>query len=762
MRPLLLLLIFLTVAPAIAQNIAREQPAAIIGSVKDNAQNRIPGIHIIIDGLQQGAVSDNKGNYELTNIKSGNYILEISGIGYQTIKETISLKAGQRLRLNIVMAETTKTLNEVVVTGQHSPQSARNSVYKVRTIDKKRLEQQGANNLQDVLANELNIRFSRDNALGTSGLSIQGITGQNVKVLINGVPMVGRSGVSNEIDINQININTIERIEIVEGPMAVNFGADALAGVINIITKKGTGKKLALDFTLQEETVERHYSFFDEGIHNANLSIGTHITNKFYVQAEGRINQFGGWVGDTASYTDRNRQWLPKKQYFGGALMRYTAEDFSINYRVDYLNEVISNLGVINDLDPNREPFAADREFITHRGMHQLQADWQLGKWLLNPVLSFTDYQRGTEAFTTFVESELENNRREIQNTFYKTLFFRNTASLNALSWGSLQLGVDASFDQGGGSTLSTGEKQANDIAFFASSEIKLSSKLAARAGVRYGYNSLYTVQPSPSINLKYDATAKTQIRVGYGRGFRVPSLRELYHEFIDSNHNLIGNPELSPEYSHNINADVTHTFSGVNLTTAIAGFYNHINDRITFFTPQESNAATTYFNLEEFRSTGATFTAKWQNKHWNLSSGATYIGRYQRLNAEADVPGFIFNWEANTVLSYKLPVWQTTFSGFYKFNGPLRDYRLTDPDGDGESSPELVGIDGFHLLDFSINQKIGASLSCTIGARNLLNVTAINNSTSDGTHSGVGGMASVGYGTSYFLRINYQFKTNK
>ncbi len=480
------------------------------------------------------------------------------------------------------------------------------------------------------------------------------------------------------------------------------------------------------------------------------------------MQAEGRINQFGGWVGDTETYTDRNRQWHPKQQYFGGGLMRYATEDFAIHYRLDYLNETISNLGTINTLDPNKEPFSADQQFITDRWMHQVQADWQVGKWVLNPVLSFTDYQRATEAFTTFVESELENNRREIQDTFYKTLFFRNTASLKTLPWGSLQLGVDASFDHGGGSTLSTGEKQATDVAVFASTEINLSDKLAARAGVRYGYNSLYAVQPSPSINFRYEVTAKTQLRLGYGRGFRVPSLRELYHEFIDSNHNLVGNPELTPEYSHNINGDVTHTFSQINLTTAVAGFYNHINDRITFFTPQQSNAATTYLNLEEFRSTGATVTAKWQSERWQINPGAAYIGRYQRLKAEAEVPEFLFNWEANTVLSYQLPAWETTFSAFYKFNGSLRDYRLTDPDGDGNSSPELVGIDSFHLLDFSINQKIGQSLSCTLGARNLMNVTAIDNNVTGGAHSGGGGSLSVGYGTSYFLRINYQFKTNK
>ena len=96
--------------------------------------------------------------------------------------------------------------------------------------------------MQDALNNELNIRFSQDLATGGSDITMMGLKGQNVKILIDGLPMVGRQGTSNEIDINQIDINSIERIEIVEGPMSVVYGADALAGVINIITKKARPK----------------------------------------------------------------------------------------------------------------------------------------------------------------------------------------------------------------------------------------------------------------------------------------------------------------------------------------------------------------------------------------------------------------------------------------------------------------------------------------------------------------------------------------
>ena len=121
----------------------------------------------------------------------------------------------------------TSVLDEVVVTGQYQPQSVKRSVYQVRIISKERIQKQAATKLQDVLNTELNIRFNQDLATGGSNMSMMGLSGQNVKILLDGVPMVGRQGTSNEINVNQIDVNSIERIEIIEGPMSVVYGADA-------------------------------------------------------------------------------------------------------------------------------------------------------------------------------------------------------------------------------------------------------------------------------------------------------------------------------------------------------------------------------------------------------------------------------------------------------------------------------------------------------------------------------------------------------
>jgi outer membrane receptor for ferrienterochelin and colicin len=167
-----------------------------------------------------------------------------------------------------------------VVTGQYHAQSAENSVYSVRSIDSETIQSQGAIQLSDVLSKELNIRLSPDMATGETGISVQGMKGSNVKILVDGVPLVGRNGNGSGADMSQINLNTIERIEIVEGPMAVNYGANALGGVINLITKSGSQDKFQLGVNVQAETIDDKIGTTD-GKYAANINSNYWLNQKF-------------------------------------------------------------------------------------------------------------------------------------------------------------------------------------------------------------------------------------------------------------------------------------------------------------------------------------------------------------------------------------------------------------------------------------------------------------------------------------------------
>ncbi|MDR3094270.1 MAG: TonB-dependent receptor plug domain-containing protein, partial [Bacteroidales bacterium] len=206
----------------------------------------------------------------------------------------------------------TYAISEVVVTGQYEPQSLKNSVFQVRTVTRDVIRQRGANGVLAALNTELGFRFSNDMALGETDVQMMGMSGQNVKVLLDGVPLIDRGGTKQSL--SQIDIHTIERIEIVEGPMSVVYGTDALAGVINLISRNvSTAHPLSINVRVQEESAGREYHpATGNGIHNESVSIAYKHANGFNAGGSFSRNTFGGWAGD---YTGRAKEWKPKDQW---------------------------------------------------------------------------------------------------------------------------------------------------------------------------------------------------------------------------------------------------------------------------------------------------------------------------------------------------------------------------------------------------------------------------------------------------------------
>ena len=214
----------------------------------------IEGNSIFLGSDENGDATANSHHFE----KQKYALLKVSYIGYQMYLDT--LFSGENKI--ILLQPKDYLIDDVVVTAQYSPTSVENSVHKIKVISRQKIDDMAAVNLRDVLTNELNIRISQDNVLG-SGMSLQGISGQNVKILIDGVPVIGR--MDGQIDLNQINLNNVERIELIEGPLSVNYGSNALAGTINIITKKHQDEKLSLGINSYTENI---------GTYNLETNIG--------------------------------------------------------------------------------------------------------------------------------------------------------------------------------------------------------------------------------------------------------------------------------------------------------------------------------------------------------------------------------------------------------------------------------------------------------------------------------------------------------
>lgn len=643
-------------------------------------------------------------------------------------------------------------LNDVVVTGQYAPQSLKQSVYQVRTITAEYIKLRGATNLLGVLDNQLGIRFANDNTLGETDVELMGMAGAGVKILLDGVPLVDRG--SSRQSLAQIDVHSIQRIEIVEGPMSVVYGTDALAGVINIITKKYDGQQqLSVNASVQEETVGKEYAALSgKGQHNANLGVRW-SGHGYFASAGITRNNFGGW-SDTLS--GRAKAWKPKDQLMTYGTIGIERKAFKAWYRLDYLDEDIAARGNIN-YDNGK---ATDAHYLTNRYTHQAQAAWQVNDDLsVNGALSYQDYTRHTRTtIRDFVKGDesLSTAAGTQDVSKFNAIFFRGTAQYTVSQHLTLQPGVEYSRDAASGDRIEGTPNIAN-YSFFASAEIKPTAGINIRPGVRFSSNSVYDAPPViPSLNMKFVLAKTLDLRASYARGFRAPALRELYFFFFDASHSITGNSGLKAEYSNSFTSSLSWqaiTTGPVKLNLTATGFYNNFDNMIDIGYLRNSDTAT-YINITKFKTTGGTLMGQLSWKKLDANVGVSYIGRYNAFSDDAayktlNTATFMWTPEVNANITYNLK--KTSFNLSYKFNGTRPSYEVSTDE------LHLVKAAAFHMADFSVMQSLTKLVRINAGVRNIFNVTNITNNTLNGNvaHS-AGTQLPMWYGRSYFLGVNF------
>jgi outer membrane receptor for ferrienterochelin and colicins len=656
-----------------------------------------------------------------------------------------------------------KELTEVVVTGQYKPQSAKASVYQVRTISKDRIQKQGATKLQDVLSNELNIRFSQDVATGGSDITMMGLKGQNVKILVDGLPMTGRQGTSNEININQIDINSIERIEIVEGPMSVIYGADALAGVINIITKKASAARFFVSARLQEETIGSEYGI-KQGIHNQYAGL-TWRNKNWEIGGGFTHNYFGGWK-DTA--TGRELIWHKKDQLMANGFIAYHRAKFNFRYRIDGLDEIITNPGNFQTFrdQVSGENLAYDQEYLTHRVMHQLQSSYFVHDGLnFQLQSSYTDYSR--QVFSTTVSEQtgkvsLDMGTGKQSVVDFTGFTFRTLANYRLSPTFTFQPGVDINLDRGKGERLNSGNNKVDDYALFVTWEITPKKNINIRPGLRFINNSVYDAPPVvPSINTKFGLSKNLDLRVAYARGFRSPSLRELYFNFFDANHQIVGNPDLKAETSHSFTGSLNWkktTPGQVVYTTVLSGFYNDVKNLIDYAVSANDPNVFILTNVSDSKTAGVNLNSIAKYKLWNIAAGMSYTGFYNDYSTtDESLPQMQWSAEVNSSIGYTFSKIGMDVNLFYKFTGKRPYYAVNS-----NQQVVLTEQEGYHMADLTLNKKACKYLSVNAGIRNLFDVDRITSTSAGGGTHGANGTRNLATGRSFFVGIAFNLEKAK
>ncbi len=654
-------------------------------------------------------------------------------------------------------------LEDVVVTAQYAPTDSRNALHDIQTIKRQHIEARGVNNLEQALQQEAGLRINQDLVLGSS-VQLLGLGGQNIKIMIDGVPVIGRQG--GNIDLTQINLQNIERVEIVEGPLSVGYGTDALAGVINLITRKSQLKKNRLSLTVQDET---------RGERNLQINLGRRFGAHWLLTASAGQDNFEGFgFVDTLRF----QEWNPKEQQYGEASLRFQKNKHDLRYQFGVFDENVTNLGEVRR--PNFKPYAFDDFYQTQRLDHALNYIGQLGEnFHAQSVLAYNRFRRYKNSYRNDFETgeELLLDGQQDTSRFSAWQWRSTLASQWKDSPVQFQVGLDLRYDDATGKriqdSLSGRENfsEIQDYAIFGQLRYQPWTRLMVEGGLRYAYNSRYQAPLVPSVHLKYELDQHWTVRASYGKGFRSPDLKELFFNFIDINHFIIGNPDLEAENSNNFQLSwhYQHENSrGEKVGFKLKGFYNRIQDKITLFefidteeglrpAIDTSTFQFAYFNQEIDKNQGVNLRFSYQTGALNLQTGISMIGYFQPEYESLELDPFTYAIELNGEVSYTVPRSDLRFSIYWRNNDRLINF-FPDTNDEGESIVSQRIQEGFMLTDLTLGIPLWKKrLQLNGGVRNLLDVQTV--AVSSGGAAGQGhstntGTAVVGLGRSFFLRL--------
>jgi hemoglobin/transferrin/lactoferrin receptor protein len=226
--------------------ILAQEKAQVSGQILDVKTGKgIAGIHIWISEQEEisegawspySAVSALDGSYTIGNLDSGYYFIHASAIGYSAVTSELNISPGELRSLNLKMEESLIPLGEVSVTALHTERMMKNVPLPISVINTTRIDQQSWTAVSDILASQPGVSLARD-GIWASSVNIRGLSEQRLVTLVDGNRIETATDVAGAL--SMVDVNDIERIEIVKGAASAIYGTGAMGGIINIHTREG-------------------------------------------------------------------------------------------------------------------------------------------------------------------------------------------------------------------------------------------------------------------------------------------------------------------------------------------------------------------------------------------------------------------------------------------------------------------------------------------------------------------------------------------
>lgn len=572
---ILIALIIYLFAPTTNANSPESSEISISGTIinKKNGE-AIPYANIEVLGKGKGAYSDNEGHYTITNVREGEYTLCARILGFVSEEKKIKVDSSKNLKVNFDLSVDEIMMNEVVVTATRSEKKRIDAPIVVNVLSLKLFDAVNSTDLSKTLSYQSGLRVENNcQNCGFPQVRINGLEGPYSQILINSRPVM--SALSGVYGLEQIPVNMIDRIEVARGGGSALFGANAVAGTINIITKDPINNSFQLSSSL---------SNLDGKSWEQNLAANASLVSS--------DNSYG--IALYESYRNRNAYDRDGDGFSEVGKINMNTFGFRSYYRPSDNNRLNLEYHTINEFRRGGDnldlpPHETD---ITEQTKHVINSGG----------VSFDQY--------------LNNNKHKIsvfgsiqhidRNSYYGALKDPNAyGKTNDLTWvvGSVYVG---NFDKFlfAPSTFTAGiEYQDNSMediqlgyqsenldqavrigGAFVQSEWKVNQFTLLAGGRLDKHNLIDDPIFSPRLNVMYKPSDFLQVRTTYSTGFRAPQAydEDLHITAVGGKRmKIVLAPGLKPEKSNSFSAsvDFTKTFGHFQANFLVEGFYTVLND---------------------------------------------------------------------------------------------------------------------------------------------------------------------------------------
>jgi iron complex outermembrane receptor protein len=595
---------------------SQSKAAEITGTVTDPENNPLVGANVSLKGTILGSATNSRGEYIISNVPAGDYILSIYFVGYSQVDIPLNIAAGKSQDVGkVILTPTPITFDPIIVTASKYEQSIQDVPLSISNINEKEIRYRNSITFGDALkyVPGVNLNGSQVNIRGSSGFSYA--VGSRVLLLVDGVPLL--TGDTGEIIFESVPIHLVERMEVQKSAGSALYGSNALGGVINLITRD-------IDYSPQLY-VRVFGGLYSEPYHKEwKWSDDNRFLNGLNINYAKKINKVGFMLGGSTFEDDSYRENDSRQRYTVNGNLKWEISPFQRlalngNYMYQKRRSFLWWRGLRNALRPPSDQLddevESKRYYINGHYRHIINQSQYLtirGIWYGNKFEDTTE-QDGNKSTANSFDGEVQYNRQ---------------LGKHLLTGGA----------QGTANFISSnlfGNTSSSYTGLYIQDEIDFSYRFKTTIGARFDYSYIKEVGSNSRINPKlalvYKGFAGNALRASIGTGFRPPSLAEVFTSTSLSGLLVIPNTDsLKAERSLSLEFGTNQIVAGW-LEFDISFFQNDYWDLIEASLVEEDGLVTgevQFQNVSRARIRGFEVSANsnFFRRFLNLGAGYTYV----------------------------------------------------------------------------------------------------------------------------------------